>query len=60
MNNIFIREPKIEDKEAFVFAMQRSQALHHPWVKAPTTTTEFDEYFQRCQQPNQKSCAAHE
>jgi len=35
--------------------MQDSQAFHHPWVKAPTTSGEFDEYFQRFQQSNQKS-----
>lgn len=55
MTNVIIREPKIEDKEAFISAMQGSQALHHPWVKAPTTPKEFDEYFQRYQQPNQQS-----
>jgi RimJ/RimL family protein N-acetyltransferase len=55
MINVFIREPKIEDKEVFISAMQRSQSLHHPWVKAPTTPKEFDEYFQRYQQPNQNS-----
>lgn len=55
MNDVIIREPKIEDKEAFISAMQRSQSLHHPWVKAPATPQEFDEYFQRYQQPNQKN-----
>lgn len=55
MSVITIREPKHEDKEVFLSAMQRSQALHHPWVKAPLTSQEFDEYFQRYQQSNQKS-----
>ncbi len=55
MSKVFIRKPKIEDKEKFISEMQRSQSLHHPWVKAPTTIQEFDEYFQRCQQSNQKS-----
>ncbi|MCE3237978.1 MAG: Ribosomal-protein-S5p-alanine acetyltransferase [Gammaproteobacteria bacterium] len=55
MSNIIIRELKIEDKEAFISAMQRSQSLHHPWVKAPATPQEFNEYFQHYQQPNQKS-----
>lgn len=55
MSNVFIREPKIEDKEAFISAMQRSQSLHHPWVKSPTTAKEFDEYFQRFQPPSQRS-----
>lgn len=55
MNHVFIRELTIEDKEAFISAMQGSQSLHHPWIKTPTTAKEFDEYFQRYQQPNQKS-----
>jgi GrpB-like predicted nucleotidyltransferase (UPF0157 family)/RimJ/RimL family protein N-acetyltransferase len=55
MSNIFIREPEIEDKETFISAMQRSHSLHHPWVKAPTTAKEFDEYLQRFKQPNQRS-----
>lgn len=55
MIDVTIREPKIEDREKFIFAMQGSQSLHHPWVKSPLTPQEFDEYFQRSQQPNQKS-----
>ncbi|OGT38701.1 MAG: ribosomal-protein-S5p-alanine acetyltransferase [Gammaproteobacteria bacterium RIFCSPHIGHO2_12_FULL_37_14] len=55
MNEVFIRELKLDDKLDFVNAMQRSQSLHHPWVKAPLTSQEFDEYFQRFQQPNQKN-----
>lgn len=55
MSKVFIREPKIEDKEKFISAMQRSQSLHHPWVKSPTTTIEFDDYLKRYQQSNQKS-----
>lgn len=55
MNHVFIREPKMEDKGEFLAAMQGSQALHYPWVKAPTTSQEFDEYFRHYQQANQKS-----
>jgi GrpB-like predicted nucleotidyltransferase (UPF0157 family)/RimJ/RimL family protein N-acetyltransferase len=55
MSNIIIREPKAEDKEEFISAMKRSQSLHCSWIKAPVTSQEFDEYFQRFQQPNQKS-----
>ena len=55
MNTLIIREPTLEDKDAFIAAMQRSQVLHHPWVKAPETPQEFSDYFQRYQQDNQKS-----
>lgn len=54
MTNIFIREPRMEDREQFVSAMKKSADLHYPWVKAPDTDQEFDSYFQRCQQPDQK------
>ena len=55
MSEVFIRELKLDDKLDFVNAMQRSQSLHHPLVKAPLTPQEFDEYFHRFQQTNQKS-----
>lgn len=57
---ICIREPKFEDKEAFLQAMQSSQTLHFPWVKSPLTLQEFDEYLKRSQQPNQKSFIVYE
>lgn len=60
MNNITIRELKFEDKEAFLKATVDSQSLHHPWVMPPLTTQEFDEYWQRFQQPNQKSYLAYD
>lgn len=50
-----IKELRIEDKNEFLQAMQRSQELHHPWVKTPQTTEEFNQFFQRYQQDNQKS-----
>lgn len=55
MVDVLIREPVIEDKKAFLAAMQKSQSLHHPWVNAPLTDNAFDDYIQRAQQPNQKS-----
>lgn len=55
MELFMVRELKHEDQAEFIAAMQRSQSLHHPWVKAPITSKEFDAYFQRSQQPNQKS-----
>lgn len=35
--------------------MQESISLHHPWIKAPLTTEEFDIYYSRYQQDSQKS-----
>ena len=55
MPTVFIREPKIEDKNAFLQAMHRSRTLHYPWVHSPQTEEEFHHYLQRYQQDNQKS-----
>lgn len=55
MNEVFIRELEQGDKNEFLNAMLHSQSLHHPWIKAPLSPQEFDEYFQRFQQDNQKS-----
>jgi hypothetical protein len=55
MKNIIIREPKIEDKESFLQAMQHSQSLHHSWVNPPLISKEYDDYLLRAQQPNQQS-----
>ncbi len=55
MSAITIREPTNEDKDKFLAVMQHSQSLHHPWVQAPITSQEFDQYLQRYQLPNQKS-----
>jgi RimJ/RimL family protein N-acetyltransferase len=55
MRSITIREPQLSDESAFLDAMQHSKNLHHPWVKAPLTSQEFQEYLARCSQQNQKS-----
>lgn len=55
MNTIILREVKQEDQDKFLLAMQQSQSLHHPWVKAPLNVREFEAYFQRCQQGLHKS-----
>lgn len=60
MSNITIRELKFEDKEMFLNATVDSQSLHHPWVTPPLTSQEFDEYWQRFQQSNQKSYLAYD
>lgn len=52
---IILREPTLQDEPAFLAAMKKSIALHHPWVKAPLTSEEFQAYVKRSQQDNQKS-----
>lgn len=55
MTSIFIREPRKEDKQLFIQAMNKSISFLEPWVKVPLSNDEFDEYIKRYQQPNQKS-----
>jgi RimJ/RimL family protein N-acetyltransferase len=55
MSIIFIREPQQQDEVAFLSAMQKSQTLHHPWVKTPLTSQEFQNYILRYNQPTHKS-----
>ena len=45
MKETIIREPTLDDKNAFLAAMQRSQSLHHPWVKPPLTVKLYAAYF---------------
>lgn len=52
---ISIRQPTLQDEPAFLSAMQKSVALHHPWVKAPATSEEFHAYIKRSEQENQRS-----
>lgn len=54
MQTIIIRHPQSTDETFFLDAMRRSEALHHPWTKAPITSAEFQLYCQRCQMDNFK------
>ena len=54
MSDLIIRDPKIEDKNAFILAVNNSQALHDPWAQPPKTEEAFESYIKRSQQANQK------
>lgn len=53
--HITIRPPMQVDKEIFLHAMQNSVALHHPWIKAPLTDEEFQQYLERYSSSTHKS-----
>ena len=53
--NISIREPKLSDANNFITAIQNSQQLHAPWVSAPVTLDEYQNYLLRFQQGHAKS-----
>ncbi len=59
MTEVFIRELQINDEKAFLEMTNQSQMLHHPWVKPPQTALEFNDFYKRYQQPNQKSYLVH-
>ena len=44
---IYLRQPRREDRAAFVAAALGSRGLHHPWIKAPATTAAFDAYLKK-------------
>jgi RimJ/RimL family protein N-acetyltransferase len=53
--SLFLREPLPSDETAFLSAMTQSKKFHEPWVQAPLTSEDFQNYLARYQQPNQKS-----
>ncbi len=46
-----IRPASAGDELEFLAAVERSRALHHPWVVAPGTPEAFREYFSRQADP---------
>lgn len=52
---LYIREPTSQDKDHFIKAMQESQDFHSPWVSAPYTSDQFDNFLSHSQKTNQKS-----
>jgi ribosomal-protein-alanine N-acetyltransferase len=46
-SRIIIRPPNLEDCEAFLKAVQRSTALHHPYIYPPDTAEAFKQYVNR-------------
>jgi RimJ/RimL family protein N-acetyltransferase len=52
---IILREPTLADEKAFLAMASDSQSFHHPWVKAPQTSAEYQEYVERYQQSTHKS-----
>jgi [ribosomal protein S5]-alanine N-acetyltransferase len=48
---IYLRQPQLKDRAAFLKAVASSRALHRPWISAPSTTAEFRAYVKRMAQP---------
>lgn len=46
--------PRVADGREFIEVMERSRALHHPWVAAPTTPEAWRRYLQRLQRPTEE------
>lgn len=55
---ILLREPTLNDEEQFINTMERSKSLHHPFLKAPNSSQEFQDYYHKYQQANNKSYLA--
>lgn len=46
-SRVIIQPPNLEDAEAFLKAVQRSTALHHPYIYPPDTAEAFQQYVNR-------------
>lgn len=55
MKGIHIKPLTKEDEKPFLSAMQSSKSFHHPWIFAPTTDEEFDDYLAKYSQDNYQS-----
>ena len=55
VSNLILRAPDIHDEEKFLDVMNRSKALHSPWVNAPLTSEDFRHFVVRSEQPNHQS-----
>lgn len=51
MTDISIRLGAREDEAEFLAAVARSHKLHHPWVQAPATPEDFEDYLAKRQDP---------
>jgi len=54
MTAIIIRDLSTADKVEFIKAMNSSLTFHTPWVQAPQTSEEFDQFYKGTQQDNKK------
>jgi ribosomal-protein-alanine N-acetyltransferase len=48
---VSIRPGHLDDQAQFLAAVERSHALHHPWVQAPATPEAYRDYLSKHQEP---------
>lgn len=48
---IVLRPPRLTDQSQFITRALASQALHRPWVTAPSTPEQFEAYVDRMREP---------
>ena len=53
----YIRKIRRSDEKEFVALMQRSEALHYPWISPPTSPNLFKLYLQRLATPDHEGFA---
>jgi ribosomal-protein-alanine N-acetyltransferase len=52
---IYLRQPRPDDRAAFLEAVRRSQVLHRPWITAPATPAKFRAYLKQMSQPGNRA-----
>jgi ribosomal-protein-alanine N-acetyltransferase len=48
---VYLRPPVLADEAAFLSAVRRSRALHHPWVSPPASPKKFTAFLERMASP---------
>ena len=48
-SQVFLSVPTPDDMDEFLKLVQKSYALHHPWVSPPFTQTNYEDYLERIQ-----------
>lgn len=49
-DRVFLRRPRVRDKDEFLALNRSSRALHRSWVKPPVTPSQFKEFMRRTRQ----------
>jgi ribosomal-protein-alanine N-acetyltransferase len=49
---VYIRQPILGDQDEFLSAVDKSRALHHPWISPPDTPMKFRVYIEHMDLPD--------
>jgi len=50
---VYLREPRLEDRRIFLQSVKKSREFHYPWVFPPASNAAFKTYLGRLEQPSE-------